>query len=462
MSLVQVPNGIGVPLFPLQSILAGSTLRTTTTTFTLDAAGESVAFIGRLYLSSGPGTSKVLSSAGGKVFLRAGSSITFANGGTNLRVGIQDVTAGGVNDDSWAGEPQADLVGGTDTITAASVLNVPIESGSRTIAHGDMLAVVAEMTTRAGADTVGFTANPIATGAVDLFNFPYSAADTGSGPVISANQTDIMGCVIIFDDGTIGVLGYDSFPVVLGANTFNSGSTPDEYALIFQVPFRCSISGILGVFEPTNTSANFELILYSDPLGTPTVVDSITVVAAKAGAATTSFCSDYPLTVGAELTPGVDYAIALRPTTANDITVRILSLGTGNAAIRGALGLGAATMYQATRTNNTGAFGSADTVTIPLLGIRVRSFDDGAGSSTPASSGEVQPGSSTTLVQDGVYSLPNKVINATVITSSGSIEISLDGNTWQAITLDSNKNFTTSAPFIRSVSGDSTIIAKAF
>ena len=50
---------------------------------TLDAAGESRAYIGKVYLAGGTG-SKTISSAGGKIWWRTAGT-TFANAGTTIR-----------------------------------------------------------------------------------------------------------------------------------------------------------------------------------------------------------------------------------------------------------------------------------------------------------------------------------------------------------------------------------------
>lgn len=80
----------------------------------------------------------------------------------------------------------------------------------------------------------------------------------------------------------------------------------------------------------------------------------------------------------------------------------------------------------------------------------------------PTESAAITLGRIITLTEDIIYVLPPQVVNVTVITSAGTIEVSLDAITWQEMTLDNNKNFTTSAVFIRSVDGDSDVIAKAF
>lgn len=81
---------------------------------------------------------------------------------------------------------------------------------------------------------------------------------------------------------------------------------------------------------------------------------------------------------------------------------------------------------------------------------------------TPTPSGGIVAGIVAVLAEDVIYSLPPNVVNISVLTTAGTIEVSLDGITWEAMTLDSNNNFTTSAVLIRSTGGDSTVIAKAF
>jgi hypothetical protein len=71
-------------------------------------------------------------------------------------------------------------------------------------------------------------------------------------------------------------------------------------------------------------------------------------------------------------------------------------------------------------------------------------------------------GKAETMVQNQVYALPNRLCNYTVITSGGTIQVSLDNSTWQSITLDSNKNFITSAPYVKSINAGSQIIGKAY
>lgn len=60
------------------------------------------------------------------------------------------------------------------------------------------------------------------------------------------------------------------------------------------------------------------------------------------------------------------------------------------------------------------------------------------------------------------YATPARLCNFTVITSGGTISVSLDESTWQAITLDANVNFVSSAPFVRVTGAAAQIIGKSY
>lgn len=344
--------------------------------FTMDATGESATCVGYVNLSTGPSTSKVLSAAGsGKISWLAGA-ITFANGSTNLRIGINDVsTATGLEDGTH--DVYADLVGGTDTITASVVNTATMETGTKTIAHGDLIAVTLEMTARGGADSVVATGTPAV-----AMQLPYSTSDTGSGPGKGSS-----GCprvAIQFDDGTLGWLTLFAPAAYEAPTAFGTGSTPDEYALVFEVPFTATVTGVFADLDAVSSTDDFEMILYSDPLGTPvaerTIAQDPDVFSTAAALYTRNFATAFTLL------PNTKYAIALRPTTANTLTFQRMNFGTGNAALRGLTPLGT-NWSQYTRSDNTGAFGSESTTLLPRFGLWISEFHDGAGSGS--SSGRI-------------------------------------------------------------------------
>jgi len=82
---------------------------------------------------------------------------------------------------------------------------------------------------------------------------------------------------------------------------------------------------------------------------------------------------------------------------------------------------------------------------------------------TPSGGGSLNPGTPAILTENITYVLPARLVRVTAIVPGGAaIQISLDATTWQNVTLDSNKTFITSAPFIRSIGHDSVVVAKVF
>ena len=335
----------------------------------IDAAGESLTFIGHMSLQGGTG-SKTISSSGGIIYWRA-SAATFANAGSNLRIGIQDVGATGLEDGTF--DVYADLVGGTDAINITTFNATAMETGTKTIAHGDLIAISIELTARAGADTISVIRN---NGTAILF--PYSTLDVGSGPAKSAVAPLV---TFEFDDGTVGWL--DNMFLLPGSGTgigtnttFASNSVPDERSLIFQLPFSTSISGVLVHLANVTSTDNFEIILYSTPLGTPVAertvsVDANIIVIDNASAIPyqVRFATPFTLAVNTK------YAIAIRPTTTNSLSLREYEFGTNNEQLLRPTALGE-NWYLGTRSDQTGAF-SEVTTTLPSIGFYIDKLEEG-------------------------------------------------------------------------------------
>lgn len=354
MALVEFPNKIGIPLWPFMvGYSEGPVGRNSTVG---DAAGESTAFIGRLYLSTGVGTSKVFSTSATINFIV--TVTTFVNVGSTWRVGIQDVTSG-LEDGTF--DVSKDLVGGTDTLTNDVLSTFTFTAGSKTITHGDLIAVVFECISRGGADVV----RPQR---IDNSNFPYCTTDTGAGPVKAATGPLVL---LTSDDGTIGHFGEIFIANVVTNISHNSGSTPDEYALLFQVPFKCATNQLLAFLGEIDAGETGDLILYSAPLGTPVaertvaVVPDETAVASSVVGLITLAITEFIFAIN------TDYAIAYRPTsTGNRLLGRVTIPST-----LGGLSLGS-NLRQGSRTDQTGAFAATTTI-IPALGCMVNKFDTG-------------------------------------------------------------------------------------
>lgn len=371
--LVQLPNeGIVLTSFPIFNVLnsfGGNTI---------DAAGESVTFIGQVVLEGGvAGGSKVMSSAGGTIKWRTNSGgVTFANAGTTLRLGIQDVAATGIEDGTF--DVYADLVGVTDTIVQGT-MSTAMETGTKTLNHGDTIAVSFELLSRAGADSLNI-ANINATGYFASTNFPYVTVDSGAGPAKAASTG--ISILLVFDDGTTGHIGTITGTHTDNANatsfTYNNGSSPDEYAAIFKVPFKCSLKAVSAPIGSIASTDNFEIILYSDPLGTPAVIETITVDPDFTGSASTNNQYIVQLATSRELSKDTWYGVAVRPSTANSITYNYINLGTTNTTSKNIFSFGP-NIKVGGRTNQTGAFVETQTYHMPMLGVWLDKVDNGDG-----------------------------------------------------------------------------------
>lgn len=362
MAIVSVP-----PFWLTSRSLAGAA-----SGVTVDAAGESSALVGQVFIPGGG--SKTISSSGGAILWRTGGSVTFSNGSTNVRVGVQDVNpASGLDDGTF--DVYADLVGGTDALAANTWYATAMESGSKTIAHGDVIALVVEMTARGGSDSVqlavGSSANPYFS--EQFRGFPYATSDGGTHTKTS-NAPVVM---LQFDDGTWAwFVNHPSYAFATASTqSFNNGSTPDEYACIFSLAFPCRVSGLMAGLAGLASTDTFELLLYADPYGTPSALATIAqnpfFVSGNLEGVVGVSIADTTLAPGA-------YAIAVGATSPNDIGLRYADFtAVGEPYKRfGPLG---PTAVMAARTDRTGAFSVTQTYHLPYAGLMITGLHDGAG-----------------------------------------------------------------------------------
>jgi hypothetical protein len=339
---------------------------------TMDLGDEAVYFVGHAFLPGRTGTKTLSAGGGGSIWWMPGT-VTFANGSTNLRIGLQDLDAAGGGPQRGDGtfDVYADLVGGTDTITTATWLQTVMESGTKDITHGGPLCIAFEMTTRGGADSVQVRGQT-----TSVISWPGVTLET-AGPSYSA-QGMIPSALILFDDATYGWIA-GSFITSTGAmftNTSVASNTAvnDEWGNIFTLPAPISVDALFCCVGVSTTSADFELILYSDPLGTPTVVEAITVDANHAQITSQRFFERQLSTVRS-LAAG-DYVVAIRPTTTNSVSITSFDVSTAAHMVTHPYGTNA---NLAKRLDNAGAF-TETTTTRMIAGVRVcASADDASG-----------------------------------------------------------------------------------
>lgn len=261
MAFANLPGGFAVPIGPNPNITSGLSIGG----LTMDAANEAAIFYGRI--KTADGASHTIDTTGSSSIGWRAGGVTFANAGSTMKVGIAAVNA-------TVGPPGraanvADVItfdvaavftGGGGGISA-SVWNssVPTE-GTKTIADGDLVAVALQMTARAGADSVAINGPTSPT----AFHLPSVTQFLGGSYAI---QSQLPNIIITFSDGTIGWLhGSEIIGASNGSTTWNSGSATKEYGQLYDLPFPCKVYGLYGTIDP---DADLDVVLYSDPLGTP-------------------------------------------------------------------------------------------------------------------------------------------------------------------------------------------------
>lgn len=333
-----MPSATGVPAFA-------------TTATLIDAAGEKIAFI--FFVHKAGEIETVEFSLRSVVF----------NALSVARVSLQDVSL--VNGDPDGVQDQfRDLTGlATGWVVPGRISSDGTDTGTRrTVAVGDILVFVLEYQTFTAADSLTLGAPSESTAGEDR-DLPYTDLFTAAWAP-SAGQNP--GIVLKYSDGTYSApLG--CVPVLSVADqTFNSGSTPDERALLFQVPVPMRVCGARWRGSVA-AGANHDVVLY-DAAGTALRtasrdgdVSSITGIGMR-GAHFTS-----PL----DLAANVDYRLALKPTTVTNVSVVQATFAT--AAIANAYA-GGPTAQLSTRTDG-GAWTETATV-LPMMSLLVHGLPD--------------------------------------------------------------------------------------
>jgi len=335
---------------------------------TADAVGEIIAFIGHVRFAAGAGTSKTFSSSGGRLGFRTGT-VVWVNGATNVRLGIQDVSAttGPVMqpDQTWTGETYADIVPGVDTLNSAAWNNIAMDTGSgRTLTHGDLIAVVFEMTARGGSDT--FTLTGLA--ALQLQHRSLMVLKTASYAAVNTIPNIIIEC----DDGTLCTL-MGAFPCSsVTTRTFNTGTaSADEYGNRIVPPFACSVDSL---WSAVDLDGNAEFKLYSGTAASP--VDEADVqLDANQRASSAGLFLNAGLATKETLTAGAEYFVTCRPTSVTSLSLAEIGVNS-NAHL--AFWPGGVDCYKVTRLDDAGAL-TATTTAVFLMGFGICELDDGAG-----------------------------------------------------------------------------------
>lgn len=286
----------------------------------IDATGEKAAFVGRFRHPSG-GSRNIR-----KIHFRTG--VIVSAGGSAIDISLQDLSAAAgppPRPDETQDQKVASVL--LSALTASAWNTTANLSADRTINDGDPLCVVFEFdgAGRLGADSL-IIATP--TGRGRQYESPVTVLKTGGTWAIPSSG-QMPNVIFECDDGSFGTLD-ESMPCsALSSVAYNSGSGADEYAMPFDVPVELAIDA-LKVNVQAAASADFDVVLYS---GTTALVTK----SFDANAVASNSANDelfVALGSNVTLSPATTYYIAVKPTTANNVTVFYFDVNaTGHLAV---------------------------------------------------------------------------------------------------------------------------------
>jgi hypothetical protein len=372
MAMVAVEgHGLWMPVLP--GYLVDPPSMVSSDLMVLDADEEEAQFIGPVTIDGGG--SKTFGTSSKIGWLVGAATITFATGST-LRVGVKKAssisTAAGPPARATIGAAAFDvyrnLVGGTDTLTALAWREETMNTGTPfSVANGDLLALCFHLDITSGTPAVKIRSS-------NSFTAPNLPAVTlvTSGPTYTA-QALVPNLLLTFDDGTLGWLEPSRVMSVAesGVAAIGNGNT---WGNIMQVPFACRVDAI-GATVGAAATAAFALELYSSPLATPVLIESVPHDPHIQAVTTQRFVSK-PLDVERTLSANTPYAVSVKQTTATSVSLVQWDVATATHFKPAGMG---ANCYAANKTG-AGNFVSQNTGRRRYhVWLRVSALDDGAG-----------------------------------------------------------------------------------
>lgn len=241
----------------------------------------------------------------------------------------------------------------------------------RTVSAGELLGIVIDFVTFVASDSIapGYLSTLVG------YRSGMYVCDGSSG-TYSKLLTMVPIFALLYDDGTYGVFpAGGGWPAIPTQNTFNSGSTPDEYALRFKLPYKARTLGIYQVQEFDNVC---DMVLYD---ASSNVLDTISVDPDIRNNANGGYFCQYwpagPYTFEANTV----YRISMKPTSTSNVIRHGWQLPTSGALAGMPAGV---EWYLSTRTN-AGAW-TDDQTQVPWLGLLVNGLEftsSGSGGAHP-------------------------------------------------------------------------------
>lgn len=197
---------------------------------------------------------------------------------------------------------------------------------------------------------------------------PYSVHKTGGiwakSSVTAGNFATRPQLAFEYTDGTTEMVIGCASPFGISTATYNSGSTPDERALMFDLPFWARVKGC---YASLDMDGDFEVVLY-DPSNT--AVSTLTMDkdyrSNDNGVASPQW---FTLPTSKLIVPHATWRLAIKPTTVTDVVLGLYSTN----AIRSVAGGMKATWGLSTRAD--GGAWTDSLATIPQMGLVIDAID---------------------------------------------------------------------------------------
>lgn len=290
-----------------------------------------------------------------------------------VRFSFQDIDASGNPDDT---EDQYSVV--TTGFAAGAWLVPPSYMGAggpgsgakRSVTKGEWLACSLRFESFVASDNITISGHDNTSRVPGNWMLnTYWATSADAGVTYSKTEVEQLNFALKYDDGTYAYLDapHGAYSAV-ATQTFNSGSTPDERGLLFQIPFVARLAGISARVAP---SAAFDVVLYDAASGV-LITETIPFANSYATSGANAF---YRFATPQSLSINVNYRAVIKPGASN---VTMYDYQFNASAIRAA-NPGGSTWQLTTRTN-AGAWSETDT-SLPILGLVFDGFDDGTGGS---------------------------------------------------------------------------------
>jgi hypothetical protein len=280
-----------------------------------------------------------------------------------LQAGIETLDATG----NPSGTQYGGSAVGTGTPSASTMNTITLGTAATAATAGDKVAIRIKFSAYvAGSLNISISSTGNAGSA-----YAYNNRSTDSGTAWTKSSSVPL-CAFSYSGTYYPVAGWMPLSSSNSGSTFNSGSTPDERALYFTLPFNARIKGCFVYGGASAAGADWDCVLY-DTDGT-TALRTVSVdgdATPTFGASTINqlyFSSSYTTT------RNVAYRLSLKPTTATNI--RYSDMSVLSVAFMDALPPGAA-FYNSTRVN-AGSW-TEGTSTRTAVHLIIDQVDDGAG-----------------------------------------------------------------------------------